>query len=244
MTYTKPRYEIGADGGLYRWTAQAVAGAKEVLTNYAKAQPCIVRDLLPGCDLKVYPTSRAPVIRCRIDTFILRTWFAPWTDENGVTQLTPVWKDTGCAVETSAAFIPDAGQQLWFFHDTDGSRINYIMWWDSVAQKGYLPPFNNVFGDGHICMGPAWDNDRVDKGGPTMFDKALRARDYYAHETSSNADLSGRTDATRAMLSFHPESRAHNTVSCFGECEAEASAKAATYLAPLTGHIFDGFFEP
>jgi hypothetical protein len=243
MTYTKPRYEIGTDGKLYRWSPALVDGAKELLTNYAKAQPTIVRNIIGnGVDMKVYPNNRAPVLRCQIGSFTLRTWFAPWTDEEGVTQLMPVWKDTGCAAETVVEFFPAHGQSLWFFHDTS-NNVNYVMWWDAVANKGYLPPFCNVFNDGKICMGHAWDNGNVDRGGPTMFDKALRARDHYAHETSSNADLQASTDAARVMLSFHPESKGHNYVSCFGANDDEAAAIAARHLQPLSGHIFDGFFE-
>jgi hypothetical protein len=243
MTYTKPRYEIGADGGLYRWSPALVDGAKQLLANYAKAQPTIVRNIIGnGVDMKVYPNNRAPVLRCMIESFTLRTWFAPWTDESGVTRITPVWTNTGVAVESSAEFFPSHGQSLWFFHDTS-NNVNYVMWWDAVANKGYLPPFNNVFNDGRICMGPAWDNGDVDRGGPTMFDKALRARNYYAHETSSNADLSGSSDRTRAMLSFTPDTMKHDNVSCFGDDADAASDIASKQLSPLSGHIFDGFFD-
>jgi hypothetical protein len=227
----KPRLEIGEDGNLYRLTPSQVADSRDLIAQFARAQPCVERNLFEGMSLKLYPdsTGQEPVVMSEITEFELRTWFAPWTDENGASHLIPVWGETTVAVETAGHMKFGSDTNFCFFFFTQG-RDSLVVWRHIGSGKLYRPPLRNIFGDGKVCMGHQWSAHTTG----SLFERHRVAKEWFL-ATKANADLSHDAGGIRESLMFDPETLEWDQVPASTE-------PALTTLRVQSSPVFEGFF--
>jgi hypothetical protein len=220
------RYEFAPTGELIRWTPAVVVGGEQVLKAYARNRPCVANDaLLPGYKVKVRP-SGGYTLGKRFSHCKLNTHFAPVVDEQGDSWLAPTYSPTSTSVETSCDIemsnIPEV--DMWFFLD---GRNCYIVWHDKLGGRLLLPPFNNIYDDGRVCMGGAFT---IIEGSATeRFDHAW---DWF-NSATANTDL----NRGGSPLRFDPETKALRDYT-----DDEPRERLLNSLRTVSNDVFEGFF--
>ena len=197
--------------GIYRYRPERVVDPEALLKAIGGAAGTVTRNI---ADLNGNPVdlqisgSGAVTYGVTIPSVSLTTWFAPATGTDGVTYITPVYKETPLSVKQTRVWIAPTDFRLWFFYGESGpsDKQAYVVMQHLNSNRCYKPPFGNIFDDSRICMGGSW----VPPNSPSGVEK-LRLALAHFQTAESNSDLIGGTGggasglaASSAMLRWQP----------------------------------------
>jgi len=222
------RYEFTPAGELVRWTPAIVADADRVLNSYARTRPSIAdNNLLPGYRVQV-SASGAWTVGNKVDRCIINTHFAPVVDENGDSWLAPTYSATATSIETSCEVQMSSisSVDMWFFVRPS---YCYLVWHDRVGNKLHIPPFNNIYNDGKVCMGREFSLDAT-VGAARCWERSWQ----WFNTTNSNTDLSSGASPLR----FHPETKQLRSYTDNRSQTEELLRRCST----VSNAVFEGFF--
>ena len=210
------RIEIYPEG-IYRWSNPEFLGTAEAAISAGlSAPPTTVKDfdsIRADCmdaDVPyslVINTDGTVTIDGEIPRLRLNTHFAPFTDTNGTTFITPTFKSTPVSVEQTLDWLPPAGSKLRFVSNVgrdSGSTMKCCIYLLIEGVGTRRLPVGNVFADTSICMGHNFSyGRRDDESLISVYQRALAHFD----SASSNSDLhDGSEGQSRGVFRWDPES--------------------------------------
>lgn len=197
--------------GIYRYRPERVVDPEALLKAIGGAACMVTHNI---ADLNGNPVgmqirgSGAITYGVTIPSVSLTTWFAPATDTDGVTYITPVYKETTLSVKQTRVWNAPSDFRLWFFYGEggDNDKRAYIVMQHLTTRRCYKPPFSNIFDDSRICMGGSWNPP----DSPSGVEKLRQALAHF-QTAESNNDLIGDTGGgagglatSSAMLRWQP----------------------------------------